>query len=131
MRQEEYSKMYELEDRYWWFIGRRKLVNWLLRTHNPNGNESLLFDLGCGTGLNLTSFGSEFKTIGSDISPDALGFCRQRNLEGLFSSRAEAIALRDESVDMVTALDVLEHIREDLPALREINRILKPRRLKT
>jgi SAM-dependent methyltransferase len=27
---------------------------------------------------------------------------------------------------VVTALDVLEHVREDLPALREINRILTP-----
>jgi SAM-dependent methyltransferase len=126
MKPSEYSKMYELEDRYWWFIGRRKLVKWLLREHNPNGNEALLFDLGCGTGLNLSSFGNEFKTIGSDISPDALGFCRERNLADIFSSQAEAIALRNDSVDLVTALDVLEHVREDLPALKEINRILKP-----
>src|SRR6202008_3011030 len=126
MKLEEYSKMYELEDRYWWFIGRRKLVKWLLRKHNPNGTQSLLFDLGCGTGLNLSSFESEFKTIGSDISREALGFCRERNLEGLFNCQAEAIALRNDSVDMVTALDVLEHVREDLPALKEINRILKP-----
>jgi SAM-dependent methyltransferase len=118
MKLEEYSKMYELEDRYWWFIGRRKLVKWLLHKHNPNGAQSLVFDLGCGTGLNLSSFGSEFKTIGSDISREALGFCRERNLEGLFSCKAEAIALRDDSVDLVTALDV--------PALKEINRILKP-----
>src|ERR1043165_2379111 len=126
MKPSEYSKMYELEDRYWWFIGRRKLVKWLLREHNPNGNESLLFDLGCGTGLNLSSFGSEYKTIGSDISPEALGFCRDRNLDGLFSSQAEAIALRNDSVDVVTALDVLEHVREDVAALKETHRILKP-----
>ena len=118
--------MYQLEDRYWWFIGRRKLVKWLLGKHKTTGKESLLFDLGCGTGLNLSSFGSEFKTIGSDISLQALGFCRERNLKGLFSCEAEAIALKNESVNLVTALDVLEHIREDVKALKDINRILKP-----
>lgn len=126
MKQDEYAKMYELEDRYWWFIGRRKLVKWLLREHNPNGSNSLVFDLGCGTGLNLSSFNDEFKTIGSDISKEALGFCRERQLENLFSCKAEAIPLANDSVDLVTALDVLEHVREDLPALKEINRVLKP-----
>jgi SAM-dependent methyltransferase len=125
MNSNEYSKMYELEDRYWWFIGRRKLVKWLLREHNPNGKESLLLDLGCGTGSNLASF-VEFKTIGSDNSQAALEFSRERKLDGLFSSAADAIALQNETVDLVTALDVLEHVREDVTALKEINRILTP-----
>jgi SAM-dependent methyltransferase len=126
MNSEEYKKMYELEDLYWWFIGRRKLVKWLLRKHSPNGKESRLFDIGCGTGLNLSTFAKEYLTFGSDNSEEALSFCRERNLAGVFSCSADAIALRDESVDMVTALDVLEHVREDLPALKEINRILAP-----
>ena len=126
MKSDEYKKMYELEDLYWWFIGRRKLVKWLLQEHTPNGKESRLFDLGCGTGLNVSTFAKEYKTFGSDISQEALSFCRERNIGGLLSCSADAIALRDESVDVVTALDVLEHVREDLPALREINRILTP-----
>jgi SAM-dependent methyltransferase len=126
MNSDEYKKMYELEDLYWWFIGRRKLVKWLLQEHTPNAKESRLFDLGCGTGLNVSAFATQYKTFGSDISHEALSFCRERNIGGLLACSADAIALRNESVDMVTALDVLEHVREDLPALREINRILTP-----
>ena len=69
MNSDEYKKIYELEDLYWWFIGRRKLVKWLLQEHTPNGKESRLFDLGCGTGLNVSTFATEYKTFGSDLSP--------------------------------------------------------------
>lgn len=126
MNSDEYKKIYELEDLYWWFIGRRKLVKWLLQEHTPNGKESRLFDLGCGTGLNVSTFATEYKTFGSDLSPEALRFCCERSVDGLFRCSADAIALRDQSVDVVTALDVLEHVREDLPVLKEINRILTP-----
>ena len=126
MNTDEYSKMYELEDRYWWFIGRRALVNWLLREHQVNSRESLLFDLGCGTGLNLVSFSNQCRTIGSDQSPTALQFCRKRNIDNVFSCDALAIPLAGNSVDAVTALDVLEHIREDMLALKEVRRVLKP-----
>ena len=85
------------------------------KEHNPNGRESVLFDLGCGTGLNVSSFAEEYKTLGSDLSPEALSFCRKRNLKGLFSCSADAIALRNESVDVVTALDVLEQFGKTCP----------------
>jgi len=126
MNTAEYEKMYEIEDRYWWFIGRRNLVKWLLKQHKVNGKEKLLFDLGCGTGLNLVAFGDQCQAIGSDRSETALTFCRSRSVENIFTCDARAISLSENSVDVVTALDVLEHVREDTVALKEINRVLKP-----
>ena len=126
MNIDEYRKMYEIEDQYWWFIGRRNLVNWLLKEHKVNGQEHLLFDIGCGTGLNLLSFSEQCRTLGSDHSLTAISFCRERGIDNVFSCDARAISLADDSVDVVTALDVLEHIRDDMRALREVNRILKP-----
>lgn len=126
MNPSEYARMYQIEDQYWWFIGRRKLVNWLLRAHHVSGKQNLLLDLGCGTGLNLVSFSQQCKTIGGDQSEAALNFCRERNIDDVFGCDARAIALADDSVDVVTALDVLEHIFEDDIASREINRVLKP-----
>lgn len=126
MNIDEYRKMYEIEGQYWWFIGRRNLVNWLLREHGVNSKEHLLLDVGCGTGLNLVSFSEQCRVIGSDPSLTAISFCRERSIENVFSCDARAISLATDSVDVVTALDVLEHIREDMRALEEINRVLKP-----
>ena len=35
MNPDEYKKMYELEDLYWWFIGRRKLVKVVVTETQP------------------------------------------------------------------------------------------------
>jgi ubiquinone/menaquinone biosynthesis C-methylase UbiE len=39
---------------------------------------------------------------------------------------AQSMPIADNSVDIVTAMDVIEHIPDDKAALREISRILKP-----
>lgn len=126
MNAEEYQKMYDIEDKYWWFIGRRKLLSSVFKSYNIDKQRDLLFDLGCGTGLNLMSFSNQCRTVGADRSFTALGFCRQRNVQGVFQCEAGSIPLKSDSVDVVTALDVLEHLQEDTEALKEIHRALKP-----
>ena len=125
METNEYQKMYEMEDKYWWFIGRRQLVNYLVRPNVPK-KSAILFDIGCGTGRNLKSFAKCCRTIGSDYSMDALRLARKRGMANVFSCDAQAIPVRSDSVDIVTALDVLEHIRNDMGAIEEVLRILKP-----
>jgi len=125
MNSEEYQKMYDLEDKYWWFVGRRKLLSSVFELYILDKRD-LLFDLGCGTGLNLMSFANSCRAVGADRSFTALGYCRQRNVQTVFQCEAESIPLKSNSVDVVTALDVLEHLKEDEEALKEIHRALKP-----
>ena len=126
MNEHDYQKMFEMENHYWWFIGRRKLVDWLIIRYSASGRERLLFDLGCGTGQNLQYLNRHGNVFGGDCAVAALDFCYRRNIKNIFGCRAEALPLGSESVDVVTALDVLEHIREDMTAVQEVYRILKP-----
>ena len=52
MEAELYRQMRDLEDRHWWFMGRRVIVASLLRRSGLAKNARML-DLGCGTGGNL------------------------------------------------------------------------------
>ena len=64
--------------------------------------------------------------IGSDFSPDALSFARSKGLTRLLSADSTALPLSSASIDCLVSLDVLEHVEDDVAALREATRVLRP-----
>ncbi len=116
--------MYELEDTYWWFVARRELALSILREEGLSG--ATLLDVGCGTGAGQSAF-AEFGTVyGVDFSQEALEFSGSRGLTLLTKANAEKLPIRTCSVDAVVTLDTIEHVPDDLAALEEIARVLKP-----
>ncbi|MCA1557144.1 MAG: class I SAM-dependent methyltransferase [Acidobacteria bacterium] len=63
---------------------------------------------------------------GIDVSTDALSFCRERGLDNVRHGAAEDLPYEDETFDLVTALDVVEHLDDDLAGLKEFRRVLRP-----
>ncbi len=127
----EYAVMFEVESRHWWFQGTRSLVLELIAAHLPaetGASPPRIVDLGCGTGLTLTRLRERFggEPVGLDIEPRALAFCRERGHERLFEGSLLATPFADESFDVVVALDVIEHLEDDLAAVREATRVLAP-----
>jgi SAM-dependent methyltransferase len=120
-----YARNYAFEGDYWWFVGRRALVASALQPVLKNDGARLL-DVGCGTGYNLESLRGRCRGFGVDLAAEGLAFCRERGLERLAQASAERLPYPDASFDVVTALDVLEHIDDDLAALHEWGRVLRP-----
>jgi SAM-dependent methyltransferase len=127
VRPTEIAKMFELEDTYWWFVGRRELIRELLLRYRPaRRGDIAMLDVGCGAGATLKAIADLGMTIGVDRSPEALRLCRQRGLGGLVLADAEALPMTGESVDVLLALDLLEHIADDAAAAQEFARVLRP-----
>jgi len=125
---EEYAKMYRLEDRYWWFVGRRDLALRMYRRYRPapKGNP-LVLDVGCGTGAVLKELPNlDVAPVGLDMSPLALSFCRKRGIQRLLRGDGTKVPLEDASVQGVIGLDVFEHIQDDAAAFEEAYRVLQP-----
>ena len=127
MKHEEYERMYRFEDRYWWFVARRHLITSLLQTHYHQDGRLQILDIGCGTGAMLDDLASFGHVVGADFSPEALQFCVTRGV-GADLARADVrrLPFADASFDVVTAMDIVEHIDDDKAASCEIFRVLKP-----
>lgn len=132
MEHQEYRTMYALESYYWWFVARRNLVTAIVKAeaekqskNDPNTTPKI-FDVGCGTGANLAAFKEYGQVFGIDMSTEAIQFCRQRGLHNLSLSKIEALAYLPDSFDIITALDVLEHIDNDNQAIQELYRSCRP-----
>ena len=126
MQQHTYAIMREEEGRHWWFIGRRKIIESFLERIGERGELKNILDVGCGTGANLEILSRYGEAEGVDVSAEALSFCRARGLNQVRQGEAEHLPYEDNSFDLVTALDVVEHLDDDIGGLREMRRVLRP-----
>ncbi len=113
-----------VEDDHWWYRGRRRVIAAALgRLSLPNGAEIL--DVGTGGGGNLPLLGSFGDVTAIDIDDEALAAARRRGVGTLVKGRAEHLPFEAGSFDLVTILDVLEHIDDDVAALAELRRVVR------
>ncbi|HEU4478236.1 MAG TPA: class I SAM-dependent methyltransferase [Pyrinomonadaceae bacterium] len=128
MQPHTYPIMYAVEGSHWWFAGRRRILKSFLAriAANLNKTDLEILDIGCGTGANLEMLAEFGKAQGVDVSSEALAFCRARGLDQVHQGEAEQLPFPDRSFDLVTALDVVEHLDDDLKGLKEMRRVLSP-----
>lgn len=128
MKEHTYPIMFRVEQSHWWYTGRRKiLANFLEEIcRRVTDRRPRILDVGCGTGANLLMLSEYGDAEGVDVSEDALAFCRERGLEQVKLGAAEKLPYHDDTFDLVTALDVVEHLDDDLAGLREMRRVLRP-----
>ncbi len=105
----------DLEQKHWWFLGRRHLVATLLHELVPPGQGKKLVDVGCGTGGVTAFFSREYSCTGVDPSPDGIAFAKRRFPECSFvqGNAPEAVKQQIGEADAVVLLEVLEHVEQD------------------
>lgn len=121
-----YEMLVRTEQTHFWFRARRSVVLALIQKFCPKPVETLA-DIGCGSGYNL----SFLKAHGENMfGIDRLVFLSPYrktlapNIQ-LLAGDVQNLPLRDQSVSLMTSLDVLEHV-DDHKMLRELYRTLKP-----
>lgn len=126
--EENYARQYaDLERWHWWFRGRQRIIESILRHELSEGASRSLLSIGCGPaeGLDwLVQFaGPQGRVTGLDIDP-----IHARSLPsgvGFVTGTVERAPFADHSFDVVLALDVLEHLDDDVSGLLETVRLVK------
>ena len=115
--------MLALDERHWWYRGRRRMLRALLDcVELPDAARVL--DAGCGSGRTLDDLAAYGVAQGTELNPAGLRAARERGHD-VREGRVEAIPFENASFDLVTCLDVIEHTDDDVAALRELRRVTR------
>jgi len=126
MKKITYDIEWGLERSHWWFVGRRKLLKWLFASLSLP-KESWVIDIGCGVGSNLRLFQSMgSKLIGIDSEIYSLALARKRLAAvPLVNGDLMRLPFKPNSIDLIIAADILEHLDKDTNGIKEIHGALK------
>ena len=117
--------MLDVDERHWWYRGRRKVIRAELeRLSLPAAAEIL--DAGCGSGRTLQELVHYGRVQGIELNEDAAELARSRACGDVHVGRLEELPWPDESFDLITCLDVIEHTSDDRATLAELRRVCRP-----
>jgi len=114
------------EDRHWWFATRTRSLLGMLDRYVPAGVDGRrVLDVGCGAGNMFHHLARYGKVEGVDNNPRPLAIARSRGYR-VHEASGEGMPVPDAHFDLVAALDVIEHVGDDLAVLRECWRACRP-----
>lgn len=112
-----YNLRYRVDNVEWRARAKRNLVFqfWSKYYFSSNKNAKIL-DFGCGTGVLQEQFSKRFNVnaYGIDTSQEAIDYCKKRGLKRVKVFDGKKIPLKANTFDLVTAVDVVEHVQRVL-----------------
>ena len=122
-----YPWMAEVEEQHWWFASRRAIVERFIDRLNLPADAALL-EPGCGTGGNFAMLARHGRVFAMDADADALRFATALGkAQVACGSLPDRIPFIGQDFDLILMSDVLEHLDDDVAALRALQHRLKPR----
>lgn len=132
MYTDEYYKMYEFENDYWWYRGLHELIRDYIQkladTRTARAEPLHIFDAGCGTGRMMEILSPYGRVDGIDYSEDAIGLCQKRGLTQAQTGDLNTWTPPSQVYDVIISNDVIctSGVTDDMAVIKKFYDALKP-----
>jgi SAM-dependent methyltransferase len=113
------------EERHWWYRGRRIVLERVIAQLRLPARARIL-DAGCGSGRNMIDLARHGTVTGIELSETSVTLARERNSGEVVEGSVLEMPFAADSFELAASLDVIEHLQDDLAALRELRRVVAP-----
>lgn len=122
-----YDRMAAHDTTHWWYRARREILSDYLARWGAVPKDARILEIGCGTGHNLPMLAQFGEIDAIEIDETAAAKASERLGKQVGSSPLpELDGVQPGSYDLVAVLDVVEHVEDDVAALKAIATALKP-----
>lgn len=122
-----YDRMAAHDTTHWWYRARREILADYLTREAALPKGARILEIGCGTGHNLPMLAGFGEVDAIEIDPAARGFAAERLGKPVGDAPLPALTGVERSAyDLVAVLDVVEHVEDDVAALKGMAEVLKP-----
>jgi SAM-dependent methyltransferase len=129
MKKNEYHKMFEYENRYWWYRGLHELTRrCVVKFKQAKSNEELrILDAGCGTGRMMELLEGYGIVEGIDHWQEAISLCKKRGLKNVQKGDLNTWDPPADTYDVIISNDVIyiSTIKDDMAVVGKFHRGLK------
>lgn len=125
MDPEFYRRYPRYEQFHWWFRGRRRIIDAVLKRYlgSSGPRRWLILDAGCGRGSTFPVLRQFGLPIGVEESWEVLRDLDGQALGKMVQGDVKALPFHDRTFQLITALDVMEHLDNDQTVLDEFHRL--------
>jgi len=122
-----YDRMAAHDSTHWWYRARRDILADYLTREGDLPKDARVLEIGCGTGHNLPMLAHFGEVDAIEIDEAARGIASQRLGKPVGQAPLpELTGVAPASYDLIAVLDVVEHIEDDIGALRAMADCLAP-----
>ena len=122
-----YDRMAEHDSTHWWYRARRDILADYISRYAALPTAARILEIGCGTGHNLPMLATFGDVDAIEIDPAAREIASERLGKPVGDAPLPALTgVPRGAYDMIAVLDVVEHIEDDVAALRAMSECLAP-----
>jgi SAM-dependent methyltransferase len=115
----------EAEEEHYWFRARRRIIGDVIRALPLPAGPQLL-DVGCGGGRFLLDLAEIGDVAAVEPLPASFSVARSRGVGRVLEADIHSLPFETESFDVVTCLDVIEHVKDDVGGFAAMRRVTRP-----